>query len=265
MAVLNVTPDSFSDGGKYATPQAATDAALEMIEQGADLIDIGGESTRPGAEPVGAQEQIRRIQPVIQLIRRKSSIVLSIDTTLWPVAQMALAEGANWINDVSAGRDDPGMFRGVALSGAAIILMHRLGTSRTMQQNPVYSDVTGEVAQFLRERFTAATAAGIDPNKILLDPGIGFGKTMAHNLKLLSDLPLLAALGRPLVIGASRKSFIGKLLGEPDPLRRVFGDAAIISWVLANGASVVRVHDVGPMAQVVKMTYALLREKNANL
>jgi dihydropteroate synthase len=259
MGVLNVTPDSFSDGGKFAAPQAAIDHAMGMIAAGADLIDIGGESTRPGALPVAAEEQIRRVLPVIEGIRRKSGIVISIDTTRWAVAEAALAAGANMVNDISAGRDDPAMLGGVAAREAPIILMHMRGEPRNMQANPAYADVTGEVIGFLRQRQSAAESAGIQPHRILLDPGVGFGKSADHSLTLLRDLGHLAAIGRPLVVGASRKSFIGRVLGEPEPTRRIFGDAAVISWSVANRAAILRVHDVGATAQVVRATVAIRR------
>jgi dihydropteroate synthase len=257
MGVLNVTPDSFSDGAKYATPEAAAESAMAMVSAGAGWIDIGGESTRPGSQPVSPDEQVRRVAPVISIIRRHSSIILSIDTTNWQVAQIALNAGANMVNDTSAGRDDPAMLPGVAKAGASIILMHRLAAPSTMQVNPTYADVTADVSAFLLQRLAAASSAGIAPHRVMFDPGIGFGKTVDHNLQLLRDTDRLSALGPPLVIGASRKSFIGKILDQPDPLMRIWGDAAIISWAVANQAAVVRVHDVGEMAQVVRMTCAL--------
>ncbi|MGA2233301.1 MAG: dihydropteroate synthase, partial [Tepidisphaeraceae bacterium] len=214
-------------------------------------------STRPGSTPVPAAEQIRRVIPVIRLIRQNSPAPISVDTTRWEVAAAAVAAGACLVNDVSAGRDDPVMLGGVARAGVPIILMHMLGSPGTMQQNPQYDDVTTEVIQFLTDRMDAAVSAGVDPSRILLDPGLGFGKTATHNLTLLRDLPRLTALGRPVVIGASRKSFIGKVLDESDPHRRLFGHAAVISWCAANGAAVLRVHDVGPMSQVAKMTRAI--------
>jgi dihydropteroate synthase len=259
MGVLNVTPDSFSDGGRYADPRAAADHALKMAADGADLIDVGGESTRPGSQPVAAAEQIRRVVPAIEGIRRASKVALSIDTTQSEVARAALAAGADWINDISAGQGDPAMLPAAAAAGAPIILMHMQGRPATMQKNPTYSDVTGEVRQFLQSRLAAAEAAGIPRRRILLDPGIGFGKSADHSLTLLRDLARLADIGRPLVVGASRKSFIGKILGEPDPLRRGVGDAAVISWAVANRAAVLRVHDVAAAAQVLRVTGAVMR------
>jgi dihydropteroate synthase len=261
MGVLNVTPDSFSDGGQYTEPAAAADHASAMIEAGADLLDVGGESTRPGAEPVGAAEQIRRVVPAIEAIRRRTEAAISIDTRSWAVAEAALAAGANVVNDISTGRDDAAMLPGVAARGKPIILMHMQGTPATMQRNPAYADVTAEVVTFLLQRLAAAEAAGIQRRRIMLDPGIGFGKSTEHSLRLLRDLPRLADIGRPLVVGTSRKSFIGRVLDQPDPRQRVFGDAAAISFAVTNRAAIVRVHDVGPMAQVVRMTCAILRGK----
>ena len=258
MGVLNVTPDSFSDGGRFAARDAAVAHALEIVEAGADLIDIGGESTRPGSRPVPPDEQVRRVVPVIEdVVRRAAPVTLSIDTTRAPVAQAALEAGAALVNDISAGRDDAGMLPLVARRGVPIVLMHMQGTPATMQDNPTYSDVTRETVDFLRERAAAAEGAGVAPHRILVDPGIGFGKTMAHNLELIRRQGELGALGRPVVIGTSRKGFIGRITNEPEPSRRLFGTAASVAWSVANGAAVVRVHDVRAMAQVVRMTEAI--------
>ena len=259
MAVLNVTPDSFSDAGRFTDPARAADGAIAMLEAGADLIDVGGESTRPGAMAVKPEEQIHRVVPAIAAIRKRTNATISVDTTQSAVAAAALDVGANLINDTSAGRDDPAMLLLAASRQTPIILMHRQGVPPDMQRSPVYSDVTREVAEFLRDRLAVATAAGVKPEKILLDPGIGFGKNVEHNLTLLRDLTVLTAIGRPVVIGTSRKSFIGRVLGEEDPLRRGWGDAAAISWAVANGAAMVRVHEVRPMSQVVRMTRAIRR------
>jgi dihydropteroate synthase len=257
MGVLNVTPDSFSDGGKFTSVDAALARAQEMISAGSDLIDIGGDSTRPGALPVESAEQIRRVVPIIRAIASRSDVVLSIDTTRADVALAACDVGAQLINDISAGRDDPRMFPLAAARRVPIILMHMQGTPKTMQQNPVYADVVEEVCSFLIDRRRIAIEAGIDATQILLDPGIGFGKTDAHNLELLRATNRLATLGSPLVIGASRKGFIGRITGETEAENRLFGTAAVISWCAANGAGVLRVHDVGPMTQVVRMTDAI--------
>ena len=259
MGVLNVTPDSFSDGGKFSTSQAAIEHSRVMAAAGAEIIDIGGESTRPGSDPVDDDEQARRILPVIQtLVAEKLPSVISVDTTRSKVAQAALDAGAHIVNDISAGRDDPEMFRLVARRRVPIVLMHMLGSPKTMQHAPTYDDVTAEVSGFLNERVIAAGIHGIDVERILLDPGIGFGKTMQHNLELMRRLAELTVLGRPLVIGTSRKGFIGKITGETEPSSRLFGTAASVAWSVANGAAIVRVHDVEPMAQVVKMIRAIM-------
>jgi len=263
MGVLNVTPDSFSDGGRFIEPAAAVARAKQMAAEGADLIDVGGESTRPGSLPVEPDEQIRRVVPVLRAARASLAdvVTLSIDTTRADVAAAALDAGAHVVNDVSAGRDDPGLLPLAARRECPLILMHMQGTPQTMQLNPTYSDVTAEVKSFLRDRSGAATGAGVDPRNILLDPGIGFGKTVGHNLELLRRLGELTTLGRPLVVGTSRKGFIGKALGEQpgtaDSAPRLFGTAATIAWAVANGAGVVRVHDVGAMAQVVRMVRSI--------
>jgi dihydropteroate synthase len=264
MGVLNVTPDSFSDGGRFATPDRAVAHAREMAAAGADLIDVGGESTRPGSQPVPADEQIRRVVPVITELtglaaRGQFGAVLSIDTTRATVAEAALDAGAHVVNDISGGRDDPAMLPLVARRRVPVVLMHMRGTPATMQIDPRYDDVAGEVARFLRERLTAAVAAGVLEGDVLLDPGIGFGKTASHNLELMRRLPEIAAAmaGRPLVVGVSRKGFIGRISGESDPANRVFGTAAAVAWSAAHGASILRVHDVAPMAQVLRVIEAI--------
>jgi dihydropteroate synthase len=230
-----------------------------MVAAGASLIDVGGESTRPGSQPVPAEEQIRRVVPVIREIAHLGAIV-SIDTTRAAVAEAALDAGAGMVNDVSAGRDDAAMLPLVGRRGVPVVLMHMLGTPATMQDKPTYRDVMGEVIEFLRERVGIAQAAGIDLSKILLDPGIGFGKTMSHNLELIRRQRELTALGRPTVIGTSRKGFIGRITGESEPSKRLFGTAASVAWAVANAAGIVRVHDVEPMRQVVAMTRAILTD-----
>jgi dihydropteroate synthase len=261
MGVLNVTPDSFSDGGRFSTTESAIAHARDMAAAGADLIDIGGESTRPGSEPVPPDEQIRRVVPVLQALQDLSTdqVAFSIDTTSAEVADAALDAGAAIINDISAGRDDePAMFQLAARRRCPLILMHMLGRPKTMQQSPSYQDVTAEVAGFLQDRLIRAGTWGVEIERILLDPGIGFGKNTAHNLELLRRLPELTVLGRPLVIGTSRKRFIGQITGESDPAHRLMGTAATVAWSLANGASIVRVHDVEPMVQVVRMCAAII-------
>jgi dihydropteroate synthase len=256
MGVLNVTPDSFSDGGLLNDASAAAAAAESMVAGGADLIDIGGESTRPGAGRVSEVEQIARIIPVLKRLSQFSTAI-SVDTTRMAVALAALDAGASIINDISAGRDDPGILDLAAARSSPVILMHMKGAPADMQIEPRYRDVTAEVGEFLRERLAAAEAAGIAPDHVLLDPGIGFGKTVRHNLELLRRLTDLARIGRPLVVGTSRKSFIGVITGENQPRQRLFGTAATIAWSIANGAAIVRVHDVGEMSRVVRMIYAI--------
>ena len=254
MGVLNVSPDSFSDGGLHTDADSAVRAGILMLESGADWIDVGGESTRPGSLPVEAGEQIRRIAPVVAgLARAGGGAVISIDTSQAAVAQAALDAGASVLNDVTAGRGDAEMFSLAVRFKAPIVLMHMQGTPRTMQEAPVYSDVVAEVIGFLRSRAEAAVAAGIEPSRVLVDPGIGFGKTVDHNLQLLRGLGELAACGWPVVVGTSRKGFIRAVTGEIEPSQRLMGTAASVAWSAANGAAVVRVHDVEPMARVVRM------------
>lgn len=258
MGALNVTPDSFSDGGQYLSLDAATTRAETLASEGADLIDIGGESTRPGSDPVDDDEQIRRVLPVLRTVARRLPVVFSIDTTRAAVAEAALDAGAYLVNDVFAGRDDDELFPLVARRKSPIILMHMLSRPKTMQQAPHYDDVTAEVSGFLNDRLITAGIHGIDPERILLDPGIGFGKTTRHNLELLQRLRELTVLGRPIVIGTSRKRFIGEITGDNEPQARLMGTAASVAWSIANGAAVVRVHDVGPMTRVVRMVQAIL-------
>jgi dihydropteroate synthase len=259
MAVLNVTPDSFSDGGANVIGPVLTEHRPNWSFDGADLVDIGGESTRPGSEPVAAAEQVRRVVPAVrEVARRWPGVTISVDTTRRSVAEAALDAGAHVINDISGGRDDPGMLPLAAERRAPVVLMHMQGTPATMQQNPTYGDVTAEVIAFLKQRVTAAVSAGVDPADVLVDPGIGFGKTLQHNLELLRRLgELCAAVEKPVVLGTSRKGFIGRITGEPEPARRQFGTAATVAWGVANGAAVLRVHDVGPMSQVARMVRAI--------
>jgi dihydropteroate synthase len=257
MGVANLTPDSFSDGGQIPGPEEAADFAENMVRAGADWIDVGGESTRPGAMPVAAEEQIRRTAGAIKAIRRRLNTIISIDTTDAQVAEAGAAEGANIVNDISAGRHDPRMFPLVARLRLGMILMHMQGEPRTMQASPSYGDVTREVGEFLTARRAAAIEAGVERSRILFDPGIGFGKSVSHNLQLLRDTQALTRLGQPLVVGPSRKSFMGQIIGEVRPERRVFGTAASVAWCVANGAAVMRVHDVGPISQVVRMIQAI--------
>jgi dihydropteroate synthase len=257
MGVVNVTPDSFSDGGLFLDEQAAVAHGVELVEQGAHVLDVGGESTRPGAEPVDVEEELRRVVPVVEgLSRRVGTAQISIDTSKAAVAQASVAAGATLVNDVSALRADPEMADVVAGSGADCCLMHMLGEPRTMQRDPHYADVVDDVKAFLEERLAFAVGAGIPEQRILLDPGIGFGKTVAHNLELLRRLRELVALGRPLVVGASRKSFLGVVATD-----RLAGTIATNVMALERGASVFRVHDVAPVTAALAVASATLSGK----
>jgi dihydropteroate synthase len=263
MGVLNVTPDSFSDGGQFADATAAARHAQSMLENGADLFDVGGESTRPGSQPVAPDVQVARVVPVVRAIAEMNlPVTMSVDTTRAAVAEAALDAGAHVINDISAARDDPDMLALAASRDVPIVLMHMQGTPATMQANPHYADVTAEVIDFLTARVEAAVSAGILRENVLLDLGIGFGKTVSHNLELLRKLAEIAGeTDRPLVVGTSRKGFIGRVTGESDPSRRLFGTAATVAWAAANGAGVLRVHDVGAMAQVIRMIDAIQNKR----
>ena len=256
MGVLNVTPDSFSDGGEFFATEAAVKHGLEMARNGAEIVDVGGESTRPGAQPVTPNEEMERVLPVIKQIAGAAAVHISIDTSKAAVARAALEAGATIINDVTGGRGDPGMFGLAAETGAALVIMHMQGTPATMQLDPTYGDVVSEVAEFFRQQFARAVRSGIDPMRIAFDPGIGFGKTPAHNLELLANLSRLRVEDRPLVVGVSRKSFLGKILGgSPD---RASATVAMTSLLRERGAHVLRVHDVMPNAQALRTTEALL-------
>jgi dihydropteroate synthase len=257
MGVLNVTPDSFSDGGRFAAVEAAVAQAEKLATDGADLIDIGGESTRPGSGRVEGDEQIRRIVPVLQAAASRLPVVWSVDTRSSRVAEAALHAGATLINDISAGRDDPAMFQLAARRRLPIILMHMQGEPATMQANPHYENVIEEVKAFFMERMAAAKSAGVGAEQILLDPGIGFGKNVSHNLTLIREMKAFKQLQRPLVIGTSRKGFIGAISGESLPNQRIMGTAATVAWSIANGADIVRVHDVEAMVKVVRVIRAI--------
>ena len=258
MGIVNVTGDSFFDGGRFNAPDRAITHAINLVEQGADIIDIGGESTRPGASPVSETEEIDRVLPVVQGLARRVSIPISVDTTKSRVAQLALDHGASIINDVSAMRQDPAMAAVVARFDAAIVLMHMQGTPQTMQIAPHYSDVIDEVRRFLEQRVEVAVAAGIARTNILLDPGFGFGKLLPHNLELLRGLSSLSGLNRPLLVGLSRKGFIGQIVGKSVD-HREWGTAAAVALAVDRGAHIVRVHDVAMMIDVVKMAAAASR------
>lgn len=258
MGIVNVTPDSFSDGGAFLEPAVAIDHGLRLIDEGADLLDIGGESTRPGAEPVPPQEQCRRILPVLDGLRRSGARVpLFVDTRSAAVARAALDAGADGINDISALRDDPAMSELVAERSCPVILMHMKGTPATMQLAPAYGDVVAEVVAFLQERVEYAVARGIASDRIAIDPGIGFGKTTDHNLALLKRTDALVSTGRPVVVGPSRKRFIGDLLGIGRPADRDIGTLGAVAAAVAGGAAVVRVHAVAMARQVVVVCAAI--------
>jgi dihydropteroate synthase len=258
MGILNVTPDSFSDAGRFFTDRAAIDRGAEMVEQGADIVDVGGESTRPGSDPVPAHEELRRVIPVIeQLAKHIPGVLLSIDTRKAEVAAAALDAGASIVNDVSAGAD-PAMFELAREHGAGIVLMHMQGDPRTMQVAPTYDDVVADVHEYLRERIEAAEFAGIEAERIVIDPGIGFGKDLDHNLELIHRIDAFLDLGRPILVGPSRKRFIGSLLDLPEG-ERVEGTAAAVAWMVARGAHVVRVHDVKEIVRVVRVIDAIAR------
>jgi dihydropteroate synthase len=256
MGVLNVTPDSFSDGGMYFDLRSAIERAEEMVAEGAQVIDVGGESTRPGALPVDARSEAARVVPVIESLKARFHLPISIDTRRASVARAALAVGADIVNDVSALRD-PEMAGVVAAAGAGVVLMHMRGTPESMQVDPAYDDVAAEVAAELHGRLNSAVAAGIEPEYVAVDPGIGFGKTYLHNLELIARLDLLAGLGRPIVLGVSRKAFLGALIGGAPPAQRVVATAAACVIGLLNGARIFRVHDVKPVREALQVAQAI--------
>ena len=258
MGVVNVTPDSFSDGGMLADARQAVQHALRLGGEGANLVDVGGESTRPGSSGVAALVEARRVVPVVEELAG-AGVVVSVDTTKAEVAAAALEVGAEAINDVSAGRD-PAMFEVVAASGAGLILMHMQGEPRTMQQDPRYGDVVSEVGEFLLARADAAKAAGVEAERICLDPGIGFGKNLEHNLTLLHHLPSLRALGYPLVVGVSRKAFLGRLTGVEDPTSRDLASSVAAALAVERGADIVRVHNVAASREALSVALAIVRE-----
>ena len=263
MGILNVTPDSFSDGGAYPSTDRALARALEMVEEGAMLIDIGGESTRPGADRVDAAEQKRRILDVVEQVSGMvpGEVLVSVDTTLSEVARAALDAGAGMVNDVSAGRDDPEILSLVAERGVPYCLMHMQGTPKTMQDDPQYSDVVKEVREFLAEQAEAAQQAGVEPGNIIVDPGIGFGKQTVHNLQLIAQLNKIVELGYPVLLGTSRKRFMGEISGASDPGQRVPATVVTTGWGLCAGARIFRVHDVWQNRQALELTQALLTEE----
>lgn len=264
MGVINTTPDSFSDGGVHYSPEVAVESALRMIEDGADIVDVGGESTRPGSSPIDVDEEIRRAVPVVrELCRRNPDAVVSIDTRRKAVAEAALEAGAQIVNDVSGFRDDPELIPLVRESGAAAIVMHMLGRPKTMQKNISYESFPGDVVDFLRGRIDELERAGIDPEKIVIDPGVGFGKTFDQNLILINRFNEFSELAKPVLLGASRKAFIGAILDEPEASRRVLGSVAVAVAGVLRGADIVRVHDVAETVQAIRVADAIRRERIA--
>jgi dihydropteroate synthase len=257
MGVLNVTPDSFSDGGLHFDTGKAVDHAIRLVADGADIIDIGGESTRPGSREVALDEELRRTIPVIDALVSKIRVPISIDTYKAEVAKRALDAGASIVNDISGLRFDPRMAEVVASRGIPVIIMHIKGTPRNMQSNPCYEALIPEIMDYLRVSISIATDAGIDGHKIIIDPGIGFGKTFYHNLQIVKHLEEFALLQKPIAVGVSRKAFIGKILGGASPEDRLEGTAAAVAIAIFNGAHIVRVHDVKEMARVAKVADAI--------
>jgi dihydropteroate synthase len=259
MGIVNVTPDSFSDGGRYAEPASALAHARQLLAEGAEILDIGGESTRPGSEPVSADEQWRRIGPVVETLASESGALISVDTSSAAVAEKALAAGAHIVNDVTA-LGDPSMAAVVAGAGAGVVLMHMQGNPAIMQRDPRYTDAPAEVADFLSSRLEAAVAAGIPRERVALDPGVGFGKAVRHSMELIAHVETLAALGRPVLIGVSRKSFIGQILDLPVD-QRVEGGLAAAAIAVFQGARIVRTHDVAPTVRAVRVAETLRRAR----
>jgi dihydropteroate synthase len=256
MGILNITPDSFSDGGRFADHDRALAHALELISAGADILDVGGETTRPGSDPVSVTVELERVIPLIRAVRESSDIAISIDTTKSEVARQALSAGADIINDISSLQFDPGMARVAAESGAPIVLMHMIGTPRTMQINPVYESVISAIIGFLEERMRFAVRNGIERSQIIIDPGIGFGKTVTHNLRIIRDLDSFSCMDRPILLAASRKGFIGKVLGRPEGEREL-GTAIVSAFGIAAGAHILRVHDVAFQCEAIRMAEAV--------
>lgn len=253
MGIVNITPDSFSDGGQFYSTDAAIEHGLRLVPQGADLLDIGGESSRPGAKSISLDEELARVIPVVRGLVAKSGVPISVDTTKAEVARQALEAGAAIINDITAGQGDPEMIDVVRINDAGLILMHMQGTPETMQEKPAYQDVVGEVREFLDERIRVCVAAGIPLERIAVDPGFGFGKTFEHNMTLLKHLDAIAAIGRPVVLGVSRKGFIGQITGRPRH-ERAIGSVAMASYCASRGtAHVLRVHDVAETVDAAKI------------
>ena len=258
MGIVNVTPDSFSDGGSFLDPLAACKQGLKLVEEGADILDIGGESTRPGSHSVPLEEEIQRVIPVIQRLRQETKALISIDTNKAAVAQAAMDAGADIINDITGLRGDENMPSVVSQSGAGVIIMHMKGTPRTMQVAPAYQDIMSEIGDFFRQSVALALSSGIDPMSIALDPGIGFGKTPEHNRQLLVEIGSFAKTGHPILVGASRKSFLGWLAGSSAMDDRFWPGVATTSLCRERGAKIFRVHDVKPHHDALRMTEAIL-------
>ncbi len=261
MGILNVTPDSFSDGGLHFDRTRAVEACLRMVDDGADIIDIGGESTRPGSDPVSLDEEIRRTLPVIESVASKVKVPISIDTYKAEVAQRALDAGASIVNDISGLMYDAEMPAVIARHGIPAVIMHIKGNPKDMQRNPTYTALIPEILEYFRSRIAFAVKAGIQEDMIIIDPGIGFGKTFDHNLEILHNLDKFTVLGRPLLVGPSRKAFLGKVLGDAPATDRIEGTAAAVAISIMKGADIVRVHDVKQMAKVAKVADAIRREK----
>lgn len=265
MGVLNVTPDSFSDGGEFYAPTAALAQAKRLVEAGADILDIGGQSTRPGAEQVSVEEELHRVLPIVEAVRSRLSVPISVDTTRAVVAQRAVEAGADMVNDISGGIFDPDMLSTVAQLGVSIVLMHMRGIPQTMQQLTDYQDLIGEIYEFLERQLAAAQRAGIERSRLIVDPGIGFAKTAEQNLEILRQLPTFRSLGVPMLVGVSRKSFIGSILNQPDPKARVWGTAAACCAAIAGSADILRVHDVLEMRDVCRVADTIWRNKTVSL
>ena len=259
MGVLNVTPDSFSDGDQFLSRDKAVERGLQMAAEGAHIIDVGGESTRPGSQPITADEEVRRVLPVIEDLRRKLDVAISIDTSKAEVARAAIEAGASVVNDVTGGRGDEQMLPLIAETKSGLIVMHMQGTPPTMQIQPRYADVVAEISEFFRQQYARAIGLNIDPMAIAFDPGIGFGKTLEHNLELLAQLERLRTQDRPLVVGVSRKSFLGKLIGSPEIRDRLVPGVALTAILRARGADVFRVHDVKENVYALRVTEAFLQ------
>jgi dihydropteroate synthase len=263
VGIVNVTPDSFSDGGRFYHCRPAVEHALRLVEEGAEIIDIGGESTRPRAEPVSSAEELRRVMPVIEEVRARSKVVISIDTRKPEVAQSALEAGASLVNDIGANREEDAMFQLIGETGAGYVLMHMQGTPETMQDRPIYNDVAEEISIFFAEKTLRAAQSGIRPEQIILDPGIGFGKSLEHNLQLLAKLDTFKQHSRPLLIGASRKSFMSRLLGA-DVSQRLGPSIACAVWAVEQGVQLVRAHDVAETVRAIRMAEAIMERRKCS-